>query len=75
MKVEVAVLGSPFLNFVSQFGLAGRQSASVQIRFGSPFSSTIVVCGHCLATLSFTINETLQWLSSLPILMQESFWW
>ena len=22
-----------------------------------------------------TINETLKWLSSLPILMQESFWW
>ena len=29
----------------------------------------------CLVTLSFTINETLKWLSSLPILMQESFWW
>ena len=25
-------------------------------------------------TLSFTINETLKWLSSLPILMQESLW-
>ena len=42
MKVEVAVLGSPFLNFVSQFGLAGRQRASVQIRFISTFSSKIV---------------------------------
>ena len=31
-----------------------------------------VVCGHCLVTLSFTINETLKWLSLLPILMQES---
>ena len=30
---------------------------------------------HCLVTLSLTINETLKWLSSLPILMQESFWW
>ena len=28
----------------------------------------------CL-TLSLSINETLKWLSSLPILMQESFWW
>ena len=28
------------------------------------------VCGHCLVTLSLTINETLKWLSSLPILMQ-----
>ena len=34
-----------------------------------------VVCGHCLVTLSLTINETLKWLLSLPILMQESFWW
>ena len=25
--------------------------------------------------LSLTINKTLKWLSSLPILMQESFWW
>ena len=33
-----------------------------------------MVCGHCLVTLSLTINETLKWLSSLPILMQESFW-
>ena len=35
----------------------------------------VVVCGHCVVTLSLTINETLKWLSSLPILMQESFWW
>ena len=28
-----------------------------------------------LVTLSHTINETLKWFSSLPILMQESFWW
>ena len=41
----------------------------------SPFSSEVVVCGHCLVTLSLTINETLKWLSSLPISMQESFWW
>ena len=34
-----------------------------------------MVCGHCLATLSLTINKTFKWLSSLPILMQESFWW
>ena len=26
-------------------------------------------------TLSLTINETLKWLLSLPILMQESLWW
>ena len=48
---------------------------SVLFHFGSPFSSKVVVCGYCLVTLSLTINETLKWLSSLPILMQESFWW
>ena len=26
-------------------------------------------------TLSLTINETLKWLSSLPVSVQESFWW
>ena len=35
----------------------------------------VVACGHCLLTLSLTINETLKCLSSLCILMQESFWW
>ena len=35
----------------------------------------VVVCGHCLVTLSLIINETLKWISSLPILIQESFWW
>ena len=49
----------------SRFGLA-----AVRYRFGSPFFSKVVVCGHCLVTLSLTINETLKWLSSLPILMQ-----
>ena len=62
-------------NRVSRFGLAVGRRTSVRIRFGSPFSSKVVVCGHCLVTLSLTINETLKWLSSLPILMQESFWW
>ena len=52
-----------------------NRGTPVRIRFGSPFSSKVVVCGNCLATLSLTINETLKWLSSLPILMQESFWW
>ena len=65
---------------VRRFGLAvrrwaGKQKDSVRICFGSPFSSEVVVCGHCLVTLSFTINETLKWLSSLPVLMHESFWW
>ena len=38
-------------------------------------SSNVVVRGHVLVTLSHTVDETLEWLSSLPILMQESFWW
>ena len=57
---------------VSRFGLGVRlvsRGTSVRIRFGSPFSSKVVVCGHCLVTLSLTINEILKWLSSLPILM------
>ena len=36
---------------VSRFGLAVRlvsRRTSVRIRFGSPFSSTVVVCGLCL---------------------------
>ena len=35
----------------------------------------VVVCGHCLVTLSLTINETIKRLLLLPVLMQESFWW
>ena len=30
---------------------------SVRIRFGSPFSSKVVVCGHCLVTLSSTVMK------------------
>ena len=45
----------------------------VRIRSECPVSSKVVVCGHCLVTLSLTVNETLKWLSSLLILMQESF--
>ena len=50
------------------FRLVNR-GTSVRIHFGSPFSSKVVVCGHCLVPLSLTINETLKWLSSLPILI------
>ena len=35
----------------------------------------VMVCGQWLVTLSLTINKTLKWLSLLPTLMQESFWW
>ena len=50
------------------------EGTSVRIRFGFPFSSKVLVCGHCLVTLSLTVNETLKWLSLFTILMQESFW-
>ena len=61
---------------VSWFGLAVRRQAGKQKVLGwnplrlSFLFETFVVCGHGLATLSLTINETLKWLSSLPILMQ-----
>ena len=48
--------------------------ASARFRFGCPFSSKVMVCGHCLVPLSLTINETLKWHSPLPILMEESLW-
>ena len=58
----------------SRIRLVSR-GTSVGNLFGSPFSSKAVVCGHCPVTLSVTINETLKWLPSLPILIHESFWW
>ena len=59
---------------MSRFDLAVKarlvsRGTSVRIRFGSPFPSKVVVSGpHCLVTLSLTVNETLKWLASLPIL-------
>ena len=32
----------------------------------------VVVCGHCLVTLYFTVNETLEWLSSLPVFKKKN---
>ena len=67
---------------VSRFGLAVRRcQAGKQKELGSIplwlafLFERVVVCGHCLVTFSITTDETLKWLSSLPILMQESFWW
>ena len=70
----------PQYETVSRSGLAVSvrlvsRGTSVRICFGAPFSSKVAVCGHCLVTLSLTINETLKWLSSLPTLMQKSFRW
>ena len=54
---------------------ATLRGTSVRVPFGSPFSSKVVVRGHCLVTLFLPINETLKWLSLPPILMQESYMW
>ena len=68
-----------YINFIAQsvsrLGLSGK-AISVRFRFGYPPALKVVVCGHCLVTLLLTINEALKWLSSLPVLEQESFrWW
>ena len=36
------------------------RGTSVRICFDSLFTSKTVVCGHCLVTLSLTINETIK---------------
>ena len=48
-----------------------RHTYTHQPRFGSGFSSTIVICGHCTVSrlCPALISETLKWLTSLPILM------
>ena len=45
-------------------------SRTARFLFDSPFCTK---GGHCLAALSLTINETFKWLSSLLVLIQESF--
>ena len=53
---------------------AGR--TSVRYRFGSPFSSKRLWFVDTVLWLCPSLpTETLNWLSSLPILMQKSFWW
>ena len=63
---------------VSRFGLVVSRGGlgSNLLRLSFVFKSQLwSQCGHCLVTLSLTVNERLKWLSSLPILMLESFWW
>ena len=36
---------------VRRVRLVSRRGTSVLIRFGSPFTSKVVVCGHCLVAL------------------------
>ena len=68
--------GEPWPN-KEKAGKAGKRKDLGSIPLRLPFLfKKVVVCGHCLVTLSITsATETLKWLSSLPILMQESFWW
>ena len=68
MKIEVDVLGCPSLtdNPDGRHGPSGRKAQS---------NKKVVVCGHCLVTVSLTITETLKRLSSLPILMLKSLRW
>ena len=35
----------------------------------------VVEEGDYVLKLLYTVTKTLEWLSSLPVLMQESFWW
>ena len=43
---------------VSRFGVRQvSEGTSVRISFGSPFSSKVVVCRHCLVTLSLTVMK------------------
>ena len=53
------------------------RGASAHFHFTSSLSSTVVVfMDTAFETLPLTMNETLKWLTSQPILMQESFrWW
>ena len=65
---------------MSRVGLAVRHQSGKQKDLGSIsllFSSLerLWSVNTVFVTLSLTVNKTLKWLSSLPILMQESFWW
>ena len=66
---------------VSRFGLAVRRRLVrgrilVRCRFGSPFSTKRLWFVDTVLWLCPSLPaETLKWLSSLPILMQKSFWW
>ena len=65
---------------VSRFGLAVRRLAGKQRDLGSnPLRICFLFksCGLWTLSCDFVPHnyETLKWLSSLPTLMQKSFWW
>ena len=49
--------------------MASGQRGWVRFHVWLSFLSTIVVCGHCPVIVPLTMNETLKWLSSLPIII------
>ena len=57
------------------FVVKRKDVGSIPLRLSFLFRK-VVVCGHCLSVTCPSLpTETLKWLSSLPILMQKSFWW
>ena len=73
---DSVAVGIIIISLFSHLALGGKRKDLVRYRFGSPFSSESLwfvdtVLWHCPSLRT----ETLKWLSSLPILMQESFWW
>ena len=79
MASQDTALGSTHINIPNK--ASKRQRAGLAEQYGIRLVSrgtsvwNWIHFEHCLVTLSLTINETLKWLSSLPISMQESFWW
>ena len=69
VSVDVKPNVSKDAQLVSRCGLAVSRYAC-SIRFGSRFSSDIVVYGHCLVTLPPKIDETLKCVPQLTALMQ-----
>ena len=65
LRTLFCTVSASWLGIAVRRQIGKQKDLAVRIRFGSPLSSEVVVCGHCLETLSLTINETLKWLSSL----------
>ena len=64
------LLGPLWMNCLQQW------RTLVRYHFGSPFSSKRLWFVDTVLWLCPSLpTETLKWISSLPILMQESFWW
>ena len=59
------------LGLVVRLPAGKRKYAGSTPRFGSPFSSKIVMYEHCFVTLPCTINETVKWPTTLPIFNAE----